>query len=172
MFRPVVLAIILVLPATGAAEMTFRDFLDRFIGRWTGELVVRTEEGRVVRRMEVEQRYWWVGDEQQGLGVFDDGQRLSYSSSTIRVDRGRLLSEVSSDDGESRRYRGEIRGEQVTWLPLDVLEASRRQIAERVADGAEGRLLLVRGFERVQRRGSEVTLWIEGRLIYQGRVKE
>ena len=153
----------LLLPLAAGAAST-RELLDRYTGRWVGTFTVSGFDGTVLQTLKVEQQYWWEGDEQRAIGVFDRQGELTWVSSRIYEREGTLLCETSIADQPHRTYAARVRGDAITWLPTNVVEATRKQVRETILRRGDRWILRSEGFEHVGPADQLVPVRVEGEL--------
>lgn len=154
-------------PPAKALETTFlTNLLKEFVGGWSGQLTIRTMQGQVVNRFDVEQHYWWTEEENklESLAVFDDAGILRYAQSVNYIKEGILYSEVK-EAVETKVYKASIEDDGIVWLPLDPQRALDHQLRQKIYSRDGKTYMMNKGFERYKRGNIDVMLLLEGELI-------
>lgn len=148
-----------------AQEIKIRDVLDLFIGDWEGLYTVKTTNGELIKLMKVRQSYWWQGDEQKGVSVFQEGERIIYAESSISFDKGELLSEVKYGKDEPEKFFGRVVAvNSVTWLPTNLFDARYKQQRESIIEKNGSTYLVSQGIDQIKIQGVDTRIVISGEL--------
>lgn len=148
-----------------AQDIKIRDVLDLFIGDWEGRYTVKTTQGELIKTMRVRQSYWWQGDVQKGVSVFQEGERIIYAESSITFDKGELLSEVQYGNSDPEKFFGRIVGvNSVSWLPTNFFDARYKQQRESVIQKNGSTYLVSEGIDLVKFQGADTRIVISGEL--------
>lgn len=97
--------------ATGAPTVTTdkgRAILDPWTGSWAGQFTVYAQDGRVLTKLDVQQRYWWDGDIQRAefRETAQDGTVTTANARNLVDDEGRLVCIVEKSTGEVSKHFG------------------------------------------------------------------
>lgn len=144
--------------------------LERYSGTWSGNLYVRSSDGSIEQRLEIEQTYWWGNSDGvrfiKGQAVFTTPAGIGYSRSKTFIRDGSLFSLVVQDDKE-QRFRGTLSedGAAIHWAPLNSTEALGRLLKESFTeiDGREA--IVIDGFETLRSGNRNIYLKIDATLL-------
>ncbi len=107
-------------PAFAEMDVSTRDALDAFTGKWEGVFRVYTIDGELLHELHIRQHYWWDGDVQVGrfieVGAGDADQPPVTADARNYVEDGQLLCEVVKSNGEQSVHRGVIDRGLVFWF--------------------------------------------------------
>ncbi len=118
-----------------------------YVGQWTGEWVISDVNGKVVKKIELQQQYWWEKGHLKGVMLYRDFNSVSRLTSDIYLKDGKIISEVLNDE-ERSFYRGHPGSNFVLWTPIEHEEVLKRRILEYIADNDGVTWFISEGFER------------------------
>ena len=132
-------------PSWNQADM--RRLFHPYVGRWVGEWTITDVEGVVIKRITLQQQYWWDKGHLKGLISFEDRGKLSSLTSDIYLQSGEIISEVVNTE-ERNFYRAYPQNKFILWTPMKKEDVLRRRIKESVFEENGVRWFLSEGFER------------------------
>ncbi|MBN2068672.1 MAG: hypothetical protein JW739_03460 [Opitutales bacterium] len=114
--RSVCILVLLLGFAVKAQALTYREFLNSWVGSWKGYNTVYGENDVPLEVLEVEQIYWWEGDVLRSVAQsWADNGRTRYQSHYIRLENGVLTNEVVYPNGIKLTYEGKIEEGRLCW---------------------------------------------------------
>ena len=130
-----------------AQESHARRAFEPFTAHWKGTFKVYSHEGRLLDQLEVEQRYWWQGNEQHATFVekYRDG-RVVRAEARNYVQDGQLYCAVEKDNGEKSLHHGRWEDGALFWYRKTEDGAITECFKERVMVGTGGREYHIDGF--------------------------
>ena len=132
-------------PSWNQADM--RRLFHPYVGRWVGEWTITDVEGIVIKRIKLQQQYWWDKGHLKGLMSFEDRGKLSSLTSDIYLQGGEIISEVVNTE-ERNFYRAYPQTEFILWTPMKKEDVLRRRIKESVFEKNGAIWFISEGFER------------------------
>ena len=128
-------------------RVDMRRLFNPYIGQWTGEWVISNVDGEVVKRIKLQQQYWWEKGHLKGVMIYQDLKRVARLTSDIYLENGKIISEVVNEEDRSY-YRAHPGENYVLWTPVEHEEVLRRRILEYIADNDGVTWFISEGFER------------------------
>ena len=128
-------------------QADMRRLFQPYVGRWDGEWTITDVEGTIIKRITLQQQYWWDKGHLKGLMVFKDRGSVSNLTSDIYLDGGRIISEVVSSE-ERNFYRGHPQDDILLWTPMKHEDVMRRRIKEYIQLREGETWFISEGFER------------------------
>jgi len=136
-------------PKTPVWDQThIRKYFHAYVGKWVGEWTITDVEGVVVKRITLQQQYWWDKGHLKGLMSFEDRGRLSSLTSDIYLQRGEIISEVVNTE-ERNFYRAHPDHNHILWTPMKSEDVLRRRIKEYIVQKEGVTWFISEGFERL-----------------------
>lgn len=137
------------LPSTPVWDQRhMRKFFHPYVGKWVGEWKITDVEGVVIKRITLQQQYWWDKGHLKGLMSFEDRGRLSSLTSDIYLQRGEIISEVVNTE-ERNFYRAHPNEKNILWTPIKNDDVLRRRITEHIEQRDGAVWFISEGFERI-----------------------
>jgi hypothetical protein len=128
-------------------RMDMRRIFTPYVGQWAGEWLISDVDGKVIKKIELQQQYWWEKGHLKGVMLYQDFNRVARLTSDIYLEDGKIISEVLNDD-ERSFYRAHPGANHVLWTPVDHEEVLKRRILEYVTDNDGVTWFISEGFER------------------------
>ena len=136
-------------PKTPVWDQThMRKYFHPYVGKWVGEWTITDVEGVVIKRITLQQQYWWDKGHLRGLMSFEDRGRLSSLTSDIYLQRGEIISEVVNTE-ERNYYRAHPNDKNILWTPMKNEDVLRRRITEYIEHRDGATWFISEGFERL-----------------------
>jgi hypothetical protein len=126
--------------AAFSQEPSAREILAPFTAHWKGVFKVYSYDGRLLNQIEVEQRYWWQGEEQHAEFIEKDRSgRLVKAKARNYAQNGKLYCAVEKDNGEKSLHHGHFEDGALFWFRKTEDQATIESFKERVLPGARGK---------------------------------
>ncbi len=136
-------------PKTPVWDQThMRKYFHPYVGKWVGQWTITDVEGVIIKRITLQQQYWWDKGHLKGLMSFEDRGRLSSLTSDIYLQRGEIISEVVNTE-ERNFYRAHPNDEHILWTPMKNEDVLRRRITETIEQRDGATWFISEGFERI-----------------------
>jgi hypothetical protein len=157
-------SIMLPLGLLSLQQKSLHEILDPFTAKWQGTFKVYSYDGRLVDQLEVEQRYWWEGDEQHAVFIerYRDGKTVRARARNYEKN-GQFFCEVEKDTGERTVHLGRFEDGLLFWYRQTPDGNVTESFKERVAKTAAGREYQIDGLGVYKNAGSTSVLFFEGR---------
>lgn len=164
MKAPLMLLCFLAVPAFSQESAV--EILAPFTAHWKGVFKVYSHDGRLLHQIEVEQRYWWQGEEQLAEFIEKD-RRGGVVKARARnyVKEGRLYCAVEKDNGEKSVHLGRFEDGALFWFRKNEDGATLESFKERVIHGARGREYHIDGVGVYGTGANASVLIFEGRYL-------
>lgn len=158
-----VFVLIFLFVSTLSAELTHKEFFDRYVGRWSGTIVLTDQYGRT-RHIQVMQQYWWADKETlKSASIYrEKGKTTSLTSELVirkEIDKPYPYKEVTyNSKGENNDkykvgYIGAIdKDGNLTWTPVNVIKRQHTQTKECVKNERGRWVLRINGFQQTDKK--------------------
>lgn len=145
-------------------QKAVHQILERFNANWRGEFKVYNFDGKLIDRLEVEQRYSWKGEEQIGVFIerYKDGKVVRARARNYEKD-GQLVCEVEKDNGERTVHFGRFEDGALFWYRQTPDGKITESFKERVVKTQAGREYQIDGLGIYKNEDSTSILLFEGR---------
>jgi hypothetical protein len=128
-------------------RLDMRRLFNPYVGQWEGEWVISDVDGQVVKKIKLQQQYWWDKGHLKGVMIYQDLGNNSRLTSDIYLENGKIISEVLND-GDSSYYQGHPGENSVLWTPVEHEEILKRRILEYITRNDGTTWFISEGFER------------------------
>jgi len=152
-------------PASPQVE-PWREYLERYVGSWKGEMTIESSEGEILQRFPVAAEYWKDGSGIKGLTAFEIDGKMSFAESRNFL-RNRLLFAEVTQGGQTVTYRGYEEEGGVVWIPYDAALNTERRMREWFARENGEEVLHVEGQEILRSEKGSARLILKARLTRQ-----
>ena len=136
-----------VVPEKVWTRVDMRRLFNPYVGQWEGEWIISDVDGEVVKRIQLQQQYWWEKGHLKGVMIYQDLKRVARLTSDIYLENGKIVSEVVNEEDRSY-YRAHPGPNYVLWTPVEHEEVLRRRIMEYIAENDGVTWFISEGFER------------------------
>jgi len=90
-----------VVPEKVWTRVDMRRLFNPYVGQWEGEWIISDVDGEVVKRIQLQQQYWWEKGHLKGVMIYQDLKRVARLSSDIYLENGKIVSEVGNEEDRS-----------------------------------------------------------------------
>ena len=124
-----------------------RRLFNSYVGQWEGEWIISDVDGQVVKKIQLQQQYWWEKGHLKGVMIYEDIGNKARLTSDIYLEHGKIISEVLNE-GDKSYYRGHPSANSVLWTPVEHEEVLKRRILEYIREKDGVTWFISEGFER------------------------
>ena len=159
------------LSAQSMDQQEFREILDPYLGIWSGEYRIFSQQDELLNSFKVERKYWWKQTIMMEQVTYDFGDMQQTYFNRIVLSDGMPFSFVT-DSPESEKIRSALRGSSLKgtmiWTRVLPKGSLPVRISERIVKKGEERFIDFWGDqEAINNKGESMFVRIEGYLVFK-----
>ncbi len=131
------------------------DYLALLEGEWEGNVIISTEDGKILSNISIVQTYQWVGNTLECTSVFDEQGKTHISKESITADKSKLVKKIYTKESIVY-YTGKIEGQTVVWNSDNA--NIRRSTTDRIRLHQKVMTLEIDGYQMAEMQGKEIRL--------------
>jgi|GEM_PF-5987942 len=145
-------------------ESETKEWLDRYLGSWGGEVSVETATGDVIRTFSVAAEYWKSDGELRALTAFEINDKMSFVEARNYFRNKLLFAEVTQGEA-TVVYRGYLRDQELYWIPYDAELNTERRMKEWFVKEEGVDVLYIEGVELLRSSKGVASVTLRARMI-------